>query len=70
MARAIFFPLMLCAALAFGQEGPPAGRPSLRDRAAKGDAEAQFTLAKNYEAGRSGLKPGLRRSGSLVPFVG
>ena len=31
-------------------------RPSLRERAAKGDPEAQFNLAKNYEAGRGGLK--------------
>jgi TPR repeat protein len=35
---------------------PPAGRPPLRERAAGGDPEAQFTLGKNYEAGRSGLK--------------
>ncbi|HTB10297.1 MAG TPA: tetratricopeptide repeat protein [Bryobacteraceae bacterium] len=35
---------------------PPAGRPPLRERAAAGDPEAQFTLGKNYEAGRSGLK--------------
>lgn len=35
---------------------PPAGRPPLRERAAAGDAEAQFTLGKNYEAGRGGLK--------------
>lgn len=35
---------------------PPPGRPPLRERAAGGDAEAQFTLGKNYEAGRSGLK--------------
>ena len=28
----------------------------LRERAAKGDAEAQFNLGKNYEAGRGGLK--------------
>lgn len=34
--------------------GPP--RPSLRERAARGDAEAQFNLAKMYEAGRGGLK--------------
>lgn len=42
------------AVLAFGQ--PPSGRPPLRDRAAAGDPEAQFTLGKNYEAGRGGLK--------------
>ena len=29
---------------------------SVADRAAAGDAEAQFTLGKNYEAGRGGLK--------------
>jgi TPR repeat protein len=44
----------LLAALAYSQ--PPAGRPPLRERAAAGDSEAQFTLGKNYEAGRSGLK--------------
>jgi TPR repeat protein len=33
---------------------PP--RPPLKVRAAAGDPEAQFTLGKNYEAGRSGLK--------------
>lgn len=31
-------------------------RPPLRERAANGDADAQFTLGKNYEAGRGGLK--------------
>jgi len=35
---------------------PPAGRPPLRERAAAGDPEAEFTLGKNYEAGRGGLK--------------
>ncbi len=35
---------------------PPAGRPPLRERAAAGDPEAQFSLGKNYEGGRSGLK--------------
>ena len=35
---------------------PPAGRPPLKERAASGDPEAQFTLGKNYEAGRGGLK--------------
>lgn len=30
--------------------------PPLRERAASGDADAQFTLGKNYEAGRGGLK--------------
>jgi len=28
----------------------------LRERAANGDPDAQFTLGKNYEAGRGGLK--------------
>lgn len=46
--------LFLLAAVAFAQ--PPAGRPPLKDRAAAGDPDAQFTLGKNYEAGRSGLK--------------
>ncbi len=31
-------------------------KPSLRERAAAGDVEAQFNLAKMYEAGRGGLK--------------
>ena len=31
-------------------------RPSLRERAAAGDPEAQFNLAKNYETGRAGYK--------------
>ena len=29
---------------------------TLRERASKGDPEAQFNLGKNYEAGRGGLK--------------
>jgi TPR repeat protein len=41
---------------AFAAAQPPPGRPPLRERAAAGDPEAQFTLGKNYEAGRSGLK--------------
>jgi hypothetical protein len=49
-----FFALLFLAGFGFAQ--PPAGRPPLRERAAAGDAEAQFTLGKNYEAGRSGLK--------------
>jgi TPR repeat protein len=40
--------LSICA-LAYAQ-------PPLRERAAAGDAGAQFTLGKNYEAGRGGLK--------------
>src|SRR5271166_3986210 len=47
-------PFLLLTALVCGQ--PPAGRPPLKERAAAGDAEAQFSLGKNYEAGRSGLK--------------
>jgi len=45
--------LLLGLALSAGQE---ARRASLRERAEKGDPEAQFNLAKNYEAGRGGLK--------------
>ena len=45
---------LLVTALALEQ--PPAGRPPLKERAAAGDPEAQFSLGKNYEAGRSGLK--------------
>ncbi len=50
--RAALFLLLAATALA----QPPAGRPPLRERAAAGDPEAQFSLGKNYEAGRSGLK--------------
>jgi TPR repeat protein len=42
--------------LLFAQDGPPPGRASLKERASKGDPEAQFNLAKNYETGRAGLK--------------
>ena len=42
--------ILLCASATVAQ------RPPLRERAAQGDPEAQFTLAKNYEAGRGGLK--------------
>jgi TPR repeat protein len=45
---------LLAAAFAIAQ--PPAGKPPLKERAAAGDPEAQFSLGKNYEAGRSGLK--------------
>jgi hypothetical protein len=49
--------LIFCILLGlYAQDGPPPGKPSLRERAAKGDPDAQFTLAKNYEAGRGGLK--------------
>ncbi|MEJ7606672.1 MAG: tetratricopeptide repeat protein, partial [Bryobacteraceae bacterium] len=37
-------------------QAPGPSKPSLRERATGGDAEAQFNLAKLYEAGRSGLK--------------
>ena len=45
--------LLLALSIGAGQNAP---RPSLRERAEKGDPEAQFNLAKNYEAGRGGLK--------------
>jgi len=45
--------LLLALSFSAGQD---AHRLSLRERAEKGDAEAQFNLAKNYEAGRGGLK--------------
>jgi hypothetical protein len=48
---ALLFTALLCA-----QDGPPAGRKPLKERAAAGDSEAQFTLGKNYEAGRGGLR--------------
>ena len=55
MLRLVVF---LCAAsVAMAQ--PPAGKPlreRLLERALKGDADAQFDLGKNYEAGRIGLK--------------
>lgn len=51
MMRALF---LLLTSLALAQ--PPAGRPPLKERAAAGDPDAQFSLGKNYEAGRSGLK--------------
>ncbi len=44
--------LFLISVIAYSQ---PA-RPPLRERATSGDADAQFTLGKNYEAGRGGLK--------------
>lgn len=46
--------LPLFALLVYSQ--PPAGRPPVKERAANGDPDAQFTLGKNYEAGRGGLK--------------
>src|SRR3954470_22202092 len=55
MFRQRIWGAILCAGLAVAQEGPSPGKPPLRERAARGDAEAQFTLAKNYEAGRGGL---------------
>lgn len=53
MARLQIFLLGLFLSLSVSY---PQGRPSLRERAEKGDAEAQFNLGKNYEAGRGGLK--------------
>ncbi len=50
--------------LAPAQDGPPPGRASLRERATNGDADAQFTLGKNYEAGRGGLKKDLEQAGN------
>ena len=50
--RTLAFLFLAC--LAFSQ--PPPGRLPLKERAAAGDPEAQFSLGKNYEAGRSGLK--------------
>ncbi|WP_321473089.1 tetratricopeptide repeat protein [uncultured Paludibaculum sp.] len=47
--------VLIVTTMAIAQDGPPAGRAPLKVRAAQGDAEAQFTLAKNYEAGRGGL---------------
>ena len=45
--------LLLALSVIAAQEAP---KLSLRERAAKGDPEAQFNLAKNYEAGRGKLK--------------
>lgn len=55
--RTLFFALLL--PLAAQPPAPIPGqppRPPLRVRAAAGDPDAQFSLGKNYEAGRSGLK--------------
>jgi TPR repeat protein len=41
--------ILLVSSIAYSQ-------PPLRERAASGDPDAQFTLGKNYEAGRGGLK--------------
>jgi TPR repeat protein len=46
---ALLLALSICAA----QDAP---KLSLRERAAKGDPQAEFNLAKTYEAGRGGLK--------------
>lgn len=48
-----FWALLLALPVSAAQDAPKVG---LRERAEKGDAEAQFRLAKNYEAGRGGLK--------------
>lgn len=57
---ALLWAAFLTVSLGFGQKAGPtkahATRPNLRERAAKGDAEAQFNLAKMYETGRSGYK--------------
>jgi uncharacterized protein len=49
MFRRLILAVSLLVAPAFAQA-------PLRERAAKGDPDAQFTLAKNYEAGRGGLQ--------------
>jgi hypothetical protein len=51
-----WFTVFLVVLVSYAQEGPRPGGTSLRERAANGDPEAQFTLGKNYEAGRGGLK--------------
>ena len=56
MLRTSLLAIFLSAALMYAQAPDQPRRPSLRERAETGDAEAQFTLGKNYEAGRSGLK--------------
>ena len=47
---------MFAAVLSLSAGQAPPQKLSLRERAANGDAEAQFNLAKMYEAGRGGLK--------------
>jgi uncharacterized protein len=44
---------MLALSSSAGQDAP---KLSLRERAENGDPETEFNLAKNYEAGRGGLK--------------
>lgn len=58
MSKLLTFALATCSLSVPLQAQPPDGprRPSLRERAAHGDSEAQFNLAKMYEAGRGGLK--------------
>lgn len=53
MARLVLIAFCSALALAGAQQAP---KPSLRERALQGDPEAQFNLAKNYEAGRGKLK--------------
>jgi TPR repeat protein len=48
--------LLFTAVVSLSVAAPQPAKPSLRQRAAAGDAEAQFNLAKMYEAGRGGLK--------------
>ena len=50
--RALLLTVFLTCCFSFAQ----APRLTLRERAAAGDAEAQFNLGKMYEAGRGGLK--------------
>ena len=51
--------LAISVSVSCGFAQAPAGKPlreRLLERAMKGDADAQFDLGKNYEAGRIGLK--------------
>jgi TPR repeat protein len=54
----ILIPALAMASIALAQNPDPPQKPlreRLLERANKGDAEAQFELGKNYEAGRIGL---------------
>lgn len=57
------FVLGVLAVASSGWAQPVPGKPGLRERAAKGDADAQFTLGKNYEAGRGGLQRDFAEAG-------
>ena len=48
--------LLLTALLSLAVAEAQPQKPTLRERADRGDIDAQFNLAKMYEAGRSGLK--------------